>query len=226
MQNSDIQLGDKFGKLTVMEADWTERDCNNKRQRAYICECTCGSSTKIRAQNLKSGRSTQCQDCRVQKFSERNCRWGGLTNKAQRIKDSWMHIKKNGLCDPVWENDFHAFLAYYLEIANMELSDFDRPNAPWRYFKITRKDESKLYGPGNLLLVPFKTERSWHTATYQYWWRLRKENLLTDHMRESYISFINTFGIKEAYHLLRRKDITQPHSMENSTWIQKRSTTS
>ena len=220
MQNSDIRLGGRFGKLIVREATWTERDSNNKRQRAYVCECVCGSLSVIRAQNLKRGRSTQCDQCRVKKFAEG--KWDGLSNQIRCIYDSWVHITTNEICDPIWVNDFPRFAAYYLELANMEMSDFNRPNTPHRYFKIARKDESEVFSPNNLLLVPFKTERSWHEATYKYWWKLRNEGLLNDLMRDSYITFINTFGIKEPYHLLKREDITQPHSSENSHWIQKR----
>ena len=131
-------------------------------------------------------------------------------------------MRRRGVICPEWEEDFPAFLKHYLEVGGMKLSDFQGPNIPWSYHKVSRPDETKLYGPGNLLVVAFRTERAWHTPTYQYWMQLSKQGILDDAMTSSYVLFLNSFGIKERGYLLRRKDITQPHSRQNSEWIRTR----
>jgi hypothetical protein len=131
-------------------------------------------------------------------------------------------MKRRGVICLEWEEDFAAFLKYYLEVGGMKLSDFQGPNVPWSYHKVSRPNEDEPYGPGNLLVVAFRTERAWHTPTYQYWMKLSKQGILDDAMTTSYVLFLNTFGIKERGYLLRRKDITQPHSRQNSEWIRRK----
>jgi hypothetical protein len=122
------------------------------------------------------------------------------------------------LCDE-WKDNFSLFLEYYLEVGGFKLSDFKGPNVPWSYHKVTRPDESKPFGPGNMLVMAFRTERAWHEPTYKYWRKLATQGTLDDAMKTSYVLFLTTFGIKERGYLLRRKDITQTHSAKNSEWI-------
>ena len=56
----NINPGDKFGKLTVLE-EIPERD--QKRRVHYKCQCECGNITTPNASDLKSGNSTSCGKC-------------------------------------------------------------------------------------------------------------------------------------------------------------------
>ena len=53
--------GQVFCNLKVLEHVPDRRD--NAGLRFWKCECTCGRIVVVRADNLKSGHSTQCKDC-------------------------------------------------------------------------------------------------------------------------------------------------------------------
>lgn len=57
---SDL-LGQVFGNLTVIEFVPDRKDKGGKR--FWKCRCTCGREVVVRADNLKSGHSTQCVQC-------------------------------------------------------------------------------------------------------------------------------------------------------------------
>lgn len=48
-------IGEKYGRLTVIE--WMP---NNGRRTMWKCECECGRTTIVRAENLKSGNTLSC----------------------------------------------------------------------------------------------------------------------------------------------------------------------
>ena len=224
MQSSDVQPGQKFDSWTVIGPTWTERDSNGKRQKAFLCECSCGAIKVIRWQVLKKHKSSQCDSCAKKKRG----RWNGLSSGHRgniRPYDIWAGIKRRGICCDEWVDDFPAFLLHFYEVGRMTHPEFTRPNVPWNYFKVIRFDEDLPYGPGNLGISPFRTERAWDQHTYQYWWKLRGLGLLTEEMADSYISFINTFGVKQPFYLLSRHDITQPHTLQNSYWVCKKTMT-
>lgn len=56
----DIQIGEKFGKLTVIK-ELSQRD--SKRRIHYECLCECGNISTPSASDLKSGNSTSCGKC-------------------------------------------------------------------------------------------------------------------------------------------------------------------
>lgn len=56
----NIQPGDKFGKLTVIE-EIPERDA--KKRIHYKCKCECGNFSTPSASDLKAGHSTTCGKC-------------------------------------------------------------------------------------------------------------------------------------------------------------------
>lgn len=49
-------LGNKFGRLTVLSLD--RKDKNNKKY--YLCECECGNKKVIRSDSLTSGKTISC----------------------------------------------------------------------------------------------------------------------------------------------------------------------
>ena len=53
--------GRNFGKWEVLAYE----GCFNHKKMRYLCRCTnCGSIKSIRADKLKSGKTTQCAECR------------------------------------------------------------------------------------------------------------------------------------------------------------------
>lgn len=49
-------IGRIFGKLTVL----SEAGRSNDKQKVYLCECECGTKTKVISGNLKKGNSQSC----------------------------------------------------------------------------------------------------------------------------------------------------------------------
>ena len=61
MKRAENLLGRQFGHLTVVK----ESDYKGRKSGAahWICRCGCGNYILCRADNLKSGHTTQCSDC-------------------------------------------------------------------------------------------------------------------------------------------------------------------
>jgi hypothetical protein len=236
MQNSDrpVEPNQVFGSWTVIRLATKEEKNHSSRHLSYLCRCQCGAEKVVQLRHLLNGKSTKCSRwCPLVPRKEKpkrgnGPRYSGLSSAGSRkfgtIRpyDIWCGMKRRNVLCSEWIDDFPSFLEYYLEVGGFQLSDFQGPNVPWSYHKVTRPDEGKPYGPGNLLVVAFRTERAWHTPTYQYWMKLARQGILDDAMTASYVLFLNTFGIKERGYLLRRKDITQYHSLRNSEWIRSR----
>lgn len=55
--SSKIQIGQKYGKLTTLDAT-SEKDPNGRT--LYLCQCDCGGTKKIPAYLLTSGRVSSC----------------------------------------------------------------------------------------------------------------------------------------------------------------------
>jgi hypothetical protein len=120
---------------------------------------------------------------------------------------------------PEWIDDFPAFLKCYLAKLGQDLEYFQRHIVPWSHHQIIREDDSKPYGPTNLMVVPFFSERCYHKLTVRYWRKLKLAELLTPELRDSYALFVLTFGLKKPYARLKRKRLNEPHSASNSEWI-------
>ena len=58
-----IEIGDKFGKLTVIEeAGWYIQP-SGQRKKLFKCKCDCGNIKNIREEYLKSGHTKSCGHC-------------------------------------------------------------------------------------------------------------------------------------------------------------------
>ncbi len=51
--------GQRFGKWTVIERDWSE-STSSKRGARWICRCDCGTVKSVLGYSLKSGRTMSC----------------------------------------------------------------------------------------------------------------------------------------------------------------------
>mgnify|MGYP001549019268 FL=1 len=115
MSRADIQIGDQFGRLTVVLQVKGPR-----RGRFYECSCSCGRSTLAYAGHLKSGERVSC-GCRMAITKRKH----GLSHTVEhrtwsRMKERCYnpHNKKyrdyggRGIrvCDQ-WRTSFEAFLA-------------------------------------------------------------------------------------------------------------------
>lgn len=56
--------GKKFGRLTVLERDWTQTSSKNNWRVYWKCQCDCGKIKSVRAEHLKlDGKQYHTQSC-------------------------------------------------------------------------------------------------------------------------------------------------------------------
>lgn len=60
MKYKDMK-GQRFGQLTVIEKT-TERSA--KGQVYWVCKCDCGRFLLVRGDNLRTGNTTKCSECK------------------------------------------------------------------------------------------------------------------------------------------------------------------
>ena len=123
---------------------------------------------------------------------------------------------------PVCEawKDFETFLEFYLASTGLSLADVLRGRVERSFYHAERINKEFGWSPENTTFVRFVTERARHKPTYMYWYRLLVKELLDEEL-SSYKNFINIFGAKSGDLILKRRDITKPHSKENSYWQQR-----
>lgn len=68
MNNKDICIGDKFGRLKVIE--YAGRNYRNRK--TWLCECECGNKKVISQDDLKSGKTNSCGCLRKEMMSEKS----------------------------------------------------------------------------------------------------------------------------------------------------------
>ena len=56
----DIEVGDKYGRLTVLELDKERTNSHKKKEKFYICCCDCGNITSVYGYKLKTGLTQSC----------------------------------------------------------------------------------------------------------------------------------------------------------------------
>lgn len=66
-ENAKDITGERFGNLIAERAS----SIRDKLGRIYwICKCDCGNEILVRGDNLRSGNTSRCSDCRGGKYSK------------------------------------------------------------------------------------------------------------------------------------------------------------
>lgn len=130
--------GARYGRWTVV----TSADPNAHGKARFVCQCDCGSPSKIiRASPLIYGKSLSC-GCMAREMTSARSKTHGLT--YSREWQAWQRVRKrcgkpghyeHVAIDPRWDS-FDAFLA------DMGPMPADKPT-------IDRIDNAKGYEPGN-----------------------------------------------------------------------------
>lgn len=61
LNNVNIHIGDKFGKLTVIEYEGLKKQTSrDKNESWFLCKCECGNTKSVRGNNLQSGKTLSC----------------------------------------------------------------------------------------------------------------------------------------------------------------------
>lgn len=101
MKKLNIQIGDRFGKLTVIK----EIDRKSKNYRRFLWKCDCGNEIEIDLIPVKRGNSNSCGCIRAnyvrnQKKGSESCSWkGGRIVEDGYVliyKPDHVHAKSNG----------------------------------------------------------------------------------------------------------------------------------
>lgn len=82
MSRREVRIGDRFGRLTVVE-----ESCPRKGHRMWICQCDCGNTKVVYDTNLIRGKSLSC-GCRVK---EVNSKHGDYKSRLYRVWAEMLH---------------------------------------------------------------------------------------------------------------------------------------
>lgn len=75
---SGINIGDVYGRLTVVKRDLTQKD---KEGISWICQCECGAFTSVKTKHLKSGNTKSCGCYNKDKAIENLQQWNKENNE-------------------------------------------------------------------------------------------------------------------------------------------------
>ena len=119
--------GRRFGRWTVLKLLGRHRG-----NTLWLCRCECGREKPVSTANLRSGASTQCNRCVLEKM------WAAKRTREGRPRipeyRTWCHLGARNLLCREWL-DFEPFLAAVGE----------KPAGKWLH----RPDNSRPYGPAN-----------------------------------------------------------------------------
>lgn len=82
MKYSPIEIGDKFGRLTVIKLDHKDK----KYEKYFLCKCSCGKEVVVRDSNLKIGKTKSCGCIRVENMNKARIRHNKYEVVGDKIK--------------------------------------------------------------------------------------------------------------------------------------------
>ena len=157
-------IGEKFGRLTILET--FTRKPNKTTRRYVVCKCECGNTVTTRYDALKSGHTISCgcyhdevckNGCKPIKHGKTSSRlyniWKGMKQRCYYNKHD--HYKNYGgagveVCNE-WKNDFQTFYDWAMENGYKEDADFHECT-------IDRIDPFKNYSPDNCRWIAHKEQ--------------------------------------------------------------------
>jgi len=117
----DINVGDKFGMLTIMKEAERQRTSSGASARAFMCKCNCGKEKIIRLANLRHHKTLSCgcyndsqrknglarkhglintksyyiwQGMKDRCFNEKNKRYVNYGGRGITVCERWMEFKR------------------------------------------------------------------------------------------------------------------------------------
>lgn len=150
---SSVNVGDRFGRLTVIELAGVATNCSGESTRLWRCRCDCGGEKVIREPNFKYGHTRSCgclyKETRAtaERFSTHGkshdklyAIWGGMISRCENKTDREKFANYGGrgisVCTE-WRNCYEAFEKWALE------------NGYKKGLSIDRIDVNGDYSPSN-----------------------------------------------------------------------------
>lgn len=86
-------LGQRIGRLTMIEERPSQRYACGKTHRCYLCRCDCGNQVVITVENLRSGNTKSCGCYRKETVaSEKSIHGHSRRGRRTRTYYSWAHM--------------------------------------------------------------------------------------------------------------------------------------
>jgi len=165
-------IGKKFGNWTVLKDSgarvtgrYFDKNCNRIHphyDHYYFVRCKCGTEKEIRAGDLKSGKSTQCQNCKCKQISRKHGMsstpeyktWAGMIARCTNPKETgYKNYGGRGIkvCKR-WRNSFENFFA---DMGKRPVAIKNKRAA----YSIDRINNDGNYEPGNCRWATDKQQR-------------------------------------------------------------------
>lgn len=142
--------GEKFGRLTVMKADYTDKNY----RLFWRCVCSCGNVHSVRGDQLKSGSSKSCGCLNSELVKIR-----ALKKSAEgRVKDERLYNIWQGMRQRCYDEnamEYHRYGARGIAVCNKWLNSYSEfkkwslRNGYHENLSIDRKDNDGNYEPEN-----------------------------------------------------------------------------
>ena len=142
-----IQVGDTFGRLTVVSTFYVKRIKTRHMDAYCVCSCSCGTTVeKIRQSSLKMGETKSCGCLQVELAKKRHTThgmhktgeyevWSGMIKRCENATKDSKSYKDRGIkvCDR-WR---HSFKSFFNDMGKRpsEKHSIDRINTNGNYCK-------------------------------------------------------------------------------------------
>ena len=184
------RIGERFGRLTVIERAESYINPNGTPRTAWKCKCDCGNEVVVLAQSLSNGATKSCGCLKKERVHE-ICRTHGelvYKKKRTRLYCIWENMKRRcfnpknqfyycyggrgiTVCDE-WKDSFEAFREWAYSSGYDEYLTIDRVNVDGNYEPdncrwVTMKEQSNNKRTSHFLTFngETKTIAQWSEAT-------------------------------------------------------------
>lgn len=148
-----IKIGDKFGKLTVLEYAEPTFTKSGRKIKKCKCLCECGNTVIVDNWHLASGATVSCKCYQKQRQTEANIKHGYHDTRLYHI---WSSIKRRAE-NP--NNKIYKNVHLCTEWHNFEpFMEWSMANGYNDELTIDRIDNSKGYEPNNCRWTTFKVQ--------------------------------------------------------------------
>ena len=173
-----INIGDKYGRLTVIGIDREKLKRGSKLR--YVCLCDCGKTSKVGASALALGVTKSCGCYASDLTTKRNTIhgqsktplykiWKGMRERCTR-QGHQFYSYYGGIGIKVCDEWMHSFVAF---------AEWANSHGYTEGLSIERKDINGNYCPENCTFIPLKEQalnrRNTITVFYQGAWRSLNE---------------------------------------------------